>query len=148
MAEIRTAGELLGDYYAALDRPSLDDLDSLLGRQCEWLFPGVRLTGPAAVRENLARTLTLGLSMQHTIGHLVDQGTVAMCELVATNRLQGRVFMVAGAVVCEARGGRITRLAAYPDAEAMTAFLAALRDRARSLRAGQAQTGPTGDTSQ
>jgi ketosteroid isomerase-like protein len=142
-----TAGDLLRDYYAALDRQSLDDLDRLLDCRCEWLFPGVRLTGPAAVRESLARTLALGVSMQHMVGHLVDQGAVAMCELTATNRLPGQVFTVPGAVVCEARGGRITRLAAYPDSEAMTAFLAALRDRARSLRAARAGTGEAGDTS-
>jgi hypothetical protein len=75
--------------------------------------------------------------MRHDIGHLADQGGVALCELVATNRLPGQEFVVAGAVVCQARDGRITRLAAYPDAEAMTAFLAALRERARLLRAAQ-----------
>ncbi len=138
MPNSRSAGDLLRAYYAALDTPSLEALDDLLDAGCAWIFPGTRLTGPAAVRENMARTLALGLSMRHAIGHLIEQGDVAICELVATNRLPDEEFTVAGAVVCETRAGRITRLAAYPDAEAMAAFLAGLRERARVLRAGGA----------
>lgn len=130
----RSAGELLRAYYVALDEPALDALDDLLAAGCEWTFPGVRLRGPAAVREQMARTLALGLSMQHDIRLLVEDGDTAMCELVATNRLPGEEYVVSGAVVCQANEGRIIRLAAYPEAEAMTAFLAGLRRRAAALR--------------
>jgi ketosteroid isomerase-like protein len=46
--------------------------------------------------------------------------------LVATNVVDGNVYTIRGAVVCEAREGKIIRLAAYPDAGEMTAFLNAL----------------------
>lgn len=126
MVESRSAGELLRAYYAALDTPSLDDLDTLLDPQCDWSFPGAHLRGPAPVKKSMARSLGRGLTMNHAIGHLLDQGDIAICELVATNRLAGETFTVAGAVVCEARAGRIMRMAAYPEAEAMGRFVRAL----------------------
>jgi ketosteroid isomerase-like protein len=122
-----TAGDLLRAYYRALDLPELDRLPGLLAPDCDWQFPGARLRGPEAVRRNMVRSLATGLSMHHEIGHLLDRGNVAICELVATNRFPDEAYVVAGAVVCEARDGRIARLAAYPDAEQMAAFLAALR---------------------
>ena len=136
MSETRTAGALLRAYYAALDEPALNALDALLAPDCEWVFPGVRLRGLQAVCDQISRSLALGLTMQHEIGHLVEGDDVAICELIATNRLADRSYVVAGAVVCEAKGGRIVRIAAYPEAEAMGAFLAGLRERARTLRAG------------
>ena len=125
MAE-RTAGELLRAYYAALDEARLDELATLFAAEVDWSFPGARLHSAAQVRRAMAFSLTTGLVMRHDIGRLLEEGGVAICELVATNRLGGREFVVPGAVVCEASGGRITRLAAYPEAEAMRAFLAAL----------------------
>jgi ketosteroid isomerase-like protein len=122
----RTAGDVLRAYYAALDAPRLDDLDGILAPELEWRFPGTLLTTPAQVKRAMARSLATGLVMQHDIGHLLDHGDRAICELVATNRLPAGEFRVAGAVVCEARDGRITRLAAYPEAEQLRAFLAAL----------------------
>jgi ketosteroid isomerase-like protein len=137
MSTTRTAGELLRAYYAALDAPTLDDLDAILAPDCDWRFPGVQLRGPAAVRESMVRNLGLDLAMDHAIGHMLDQGDVAICELTATNTLPSASFTVAGAVVCEARDGLVTRLVAYPDADQMTAFLGGLRERARELRAGR-----------
>src|SRR5262249_46608576 len=128
---------LLRAYYAALDTPALQELDAILAPDCDWRFPGVQLRGPAAVRESMTRNLSLGLAMNHAIGHILDHGDVAICELTATNTLPDRTFTVAGAVVCEARDGLATRLVAYPDAEQMTAFLSGLRDRARELRAAR-----------
>jgi ketosteroid isomerase-like protein len=128
----RTAGELLRAYYRALDDPDLDRLDDTLGPDCDWRFPGSRLRGPAPVRRSMARSLATGLRMDHQIHLLLDNGNAAICELVATNRFPDGEFQVAGAVVCEAEGGKITRLAAYPDAEQMTTFLAALQERIRA----------------
>jgi ketosteroid isomerase-like protein len=125
-----SAGDLLRAYYEALDLPALERLDALFTPDCVWQFPGSTLQGPDAVRAAMAASLATGLSMDHRIGHLVDTGAVAICELVATNRLPAGTFTIAGAVVCEAREGRITRLAAYPDARQSAAFLAALRPRA------------------
>jgi ketosteroid isomerase-like protein len=133
---MQTAGELLRAYYRALDVPALDELPEILAPECDWRFPGARLQGPEAVRDRMARTLALGLSMEHRIGHLLDHGDVAICELIATNRLPEATHTVAGAVVCEARDGRISRLVAYPDAEQMTAFLEGLRVRAGTARGG------------
>ncbi|MGH2587716.1 MAG: nuclear transport factor 2 family protein [Dehalococcoidia bacterium] len=131
---MQTAGELLRAYYRALDVPALDDLSELLAPECDWRFPGAQLQGAEAVRNRMARTLALGLSMEHQIGHLLDHGDVAICELIATNRLPEATYSVAGAVVCEAADGRISRLVAYPDAEQMTAFLEGLRVRATAAR--------------
>jgi len=136
MTSNRTVGGLLRAYYRALDEPDLDRLDELLAADCHWRFPGSQLRGPGQVRESMARSLATGLSMTHTIGHLLEAGDTAICELVATNRFPDAEYRVAGAVVCEARDGRITRLVAYPDAAEMTAFLAGLRERARARRAG------------
>jgi ketosteroid isomerase-like protein len=123
----RTAGDLLRAYYAALDAPRLDELDSILAPEVEWRFPGTLLTTAAQVKRSMERSLATGLVMQHDIGHLLDQGNLAICELIATNRLPSAEFKVSGAVVCESRDGRVTRLAAYPEAEQMRAFLSALR---------------------
>ena len=125
----RTAGDLLRAYYQALDAPRLDDLDGILAAEVEWSFPGTFLRSAALVRRAMERSLATGLVMRHDIGHLIDRGDLALCELVATNRLPSATFTVSGAVVCEAREGRITRLAAYPDAEQMRPFIAALGGR-------------------
>ncbi len=122
-----SAGALLRAYYAALDDGRLDELERLFAEEMTWSFPGTALHRAGQVQRAMERSLATGLMMRHDIGHLVEQGGVAICELVATNRLGAQVFTVPGAVVCEAKGGRITRLAAYPEAEAMRAFLAALR---------------------
>jgi ketosteroid isomerase-like protein len=124
---VATAGDLLRAYYAALDTPRLDDLEGILAPEIEWSFPGSVLRSSRSVRRAMERSIATGLVMRHDIGHLVESGNVALCELVATNRLAGQEFVVAGAVVCEARDGQITRLAAYADAEALRPFLAALR---------------------
>jgi ketosteroid isomerase-like protein len=123
----RSAGDLIRAYYAALDEPRLDDLDGILAPAVEWTFPGTVLRSAALVRRAMERSLATGLVMRHAIGHPIDRGDLALCELVATNRLPKATFTVAGAVVCEAHEGRITRLAAYPDAEQMRPFIAALR---------------------
>jgi len=130
-----TAGALLRAYYAALDAPRLEDLDRLLAADCDWRFPGSRLVGAAQVRASMERNLALGLRMDHRIGHLVDDGAVALCELEATNTIPDATFVVSGAVVCETADGRIVRLAAYPDAEQMRAFFEGLRSRALALKA-------------
>lgn len=135
-----SAARLLRAYYAALDTYDLDALDTLLDPTCDWKFPGTALVGPAAVRGRMENSRSLGLTMDHRIGHMVDGGDVAICELVATNTLPEATFTVSGAVVCEARDGRIARLAAYPDAKALTAFLGGMADRARQLRATSATT--------
>lgn len=129
-------GDLLRAYYRALDEPRLDRLPELLAADCDWRFPGTALTSPTAVQESMARSLALGLVMDHQITLLLEEGDAAVCELTATNRLPDATFVVRGAVVCESRDGRIVRLAAYPDAEQLAAFLGGLRDRARSMRAG------------
>lgn len=125
--ETPSAGALMRAYYAALDEGRLDELERLFAGEITWSFPGATLHRVAQVQRAMARSLATGLVMRHEIGHLVERGGVAICELVATNRLGEQVFTVPGAVVCEAQDGRITRLAAYPEAEAMHAFLAALR---------------------
>jgi ketosteroid isomerase-like protein len=113
-------------YYAALDAPNLDDLDDLFLPDAEWRFPGQELRGPTAVKRAMARSLSTGLRMDHRIGHLVERGDVAICELVATNTVAGADYTVRGAVVCEAEDGKIRRLVAYPDATEMGAFIGAL----------------------
>lgn len=126
------SGNLLRAYYAALDEPNLDRLDTILAADVQWSFPGTRLDSGEQVKRSMARSLATGLTMQHDIGHLVQHGPVAFCELVATNRVGGKEFRVPGAVVCEARQGRIIRMAAYPDGEAMRPFIAALAAQQRA----------------
>jgi ketosteroid isomerase-like protein len=126
-----TAGHLLRAYYAALDARRLDDLDTLFMEETHWTFPGSTLRSAALVRRAMERSLATGLTMQHEIGHLLDHGDVAICELVATNILGAQTFQVSGAVVCEAVNGKISRLAAYPRADEMQPFIAAL-DAARA----------------
>lgn len=127
MTNQRTPGELLRAYYAALDSGRLDELDGLFADDLTWSFPGATLHSATEVKQSMARSLATGLHMQHAIGHLVERDNVAICELVATNRLLHATYTVAGAVVCEAAAGRITRLAAYPEARAMTEFLRGMR---------------------
>jgi ketosteroid isomerase-like protein len=117
---------LLRAYYHALDLPDLDQLDALFDEQSVWEFPGARLQGLAAIKRQLGRSLATGVRMEHAIGHLLEAGDVAICELEATNTLGDRTFVVRGAVVCEARDGRIARICAYPDAAAATPFFAAM----------------------
>jgi ketosteroid isomerase-like protein len=136
MPDTRSAGDLMRAYYRALDTPDLDALDDLLSPDCDWQFPGTRLRGPGPVKQSMAVSLAADLTMDHAIGHLIEDRDVAICELTATNTVAGAVYIVPGAVVCEARGGRIVRMAAYPDANAMQTFLAALRERGRQKRAG------------
>jgi len=121
------AAALMRAYYRALDTPDLDQLDGLFLADAEWRFPGQELRGPERVKRSMARSLATGLHMDHRIGHMVEQGNVAICELEATNTLPGGAFKVRGAVVCEAQDGRIRRLVAYPDAAEMSAFIAALQ---------------------
>jgi ketosteroid isomerase-like protein len=127
-----TAAELMRAYYQALDEPNLDALDGLFHDDAEWRFPGSELRGGAAVRRSMARSLSTGLRMNHAIGHMLERGEVAICELMATNIVGGQSFTVSGAVVCEARDGRIARLTAYPDATEMSAFIAALNAAPRT----------------
>lgn len=122
----RRAAELLRAYYRALDEPNLDALDDLFQPDADWRFPGQALRGGAQVKRSMARSLSTGLRMEHRIGHLLEQGDTAICELVATNVVGGQTFLVSGAVVCEAQDGRIRRIVAYPNATEMTAFLAGL----------------------
>ncbi len=124
----RGAGALLRAYYQALDTPNLDDLDRILAPELQWTFPGSRLCTAALVKRAMARSLATGLTMQHDIGHLLEKGNVAICELVATNRLNGKDYLVPGAVVCEEAHGQIVRLAAYPDPDASRPFFAALAE--------------------
>lgn len=126
MTTHRTPGELMRAYYAALDEPDLDKLDDLFAPDAVWRFPGQELRGGERVKRAMARSLATGLRMQHRIGHLLEQGDAALCELVATNVVGGQSFLVNGAVVCEAKDGRIARLIAYPDAAEMAPFIAAL----------------------
>lgn len=130
----RSAGDLMRAYYAALDTPRLEDLDGLFAEAIDWSFPGSSLTTPAQVRRSMERSLGTGLRMRHDIGHLLDQGDIAICELVATNSLGARDYTVSGAVVCEATDGRITRLAAYPRADQMEAFVSALMEAQTAQR--------------
>jgi ketosteroid isomerase-like protein len=124
---VRTPSELMRTYYRALDEPDLSKLEELFAPDAEWRFPGTRLLGGAKVKRSMERSLSTGLRMEHRIGRMVEQGDTAFCELEATNIVDGRSFQVRGAVVCEARDGRITRLVAYPDATEMSPFLAALQ---------------------
>ncbi|MHB8574939.1 MAG: nuclear transport factor 2 family protein [Dehalococcoidia bacterium] len=128
---VRAAAALMRAYYAALDAPNLDALDELFAPDADWRFPGQVLRGDQ-VKRAMTRSLATGLRMEHRIGHMVERGNVAICELVATNTLGEQQFLVPGAVVCEARDDRIQRLAAYPDAGAMTPFLTALAAARRS----------------
>lgn len=128
---MRTAGELMRAYYRALDEPNLEALDDLFHEDAEWRFPGSSLRGPAAVRRSMQRSLSTGLRMEHKIGHMLEQGDVAICELVATNLVGGNSYTVHGAVVGEAQDGKIRRLMAYPDAAELPAFVAALSAAAR-----------------
>jgi len=123
---MRSAAELMRAYYEALNEPNLDALEGLFHPDAEWRFPGSTLHGGAPVRLVMRRSLSTGLRMHHVIGHMVEQANVALCELVATNVVDGNVYTIRGAVVCEEREGKIIRLAAYPDAGEMTAFLNAL----------------------
>jgi ketosteroid isomerase-like protein len=113
-------------YYSALDLPDLDRLDDLFHDEIDWRFPGQTLTSAAALKRSMERNLATGLRMNHRIGHLLEQGDTALCELVATNTVAGTDYIVHGAVVCEAQGGRIRRLAAYPEASEMAPFITAL----------------------
>ncbi len=135
MTKQRGAADLLRAYYAALDLPNLDQLDDLFDETSIWEFPGSRLVGGAEVKRQMGRSIAAGVQMTHRIGHMVEQGDVAICELEATNVLGDRSFLVSGAVVCEARAGRIARIAAYPNAVTSQPFLAALADAARARRA-------------
>ncbi len=137
MTTNRTAGELMRAYYEALDAAALDRLDQLFAPSFDWRFPGTHLETAAAVRARMTRSLATGLKMDHRIGHMLDNGDVAICELVATNRLPGGEYTVSGSVVCEARDGRITRFVAYPNGEQLGVFAAALAERARELRPEQ-----------
>jgi len=121
-----TATQLMRAYYAALDAPDLDRLDGLFHAEIDWRFPGQTLTSGAALKRSMERTIATGLRMNHRIGHMLEQGDTAICELVATNSVGGNDYIVHGAVVCEAENGRIRRLAAYPEANEMAAFVAAL----------------------
>ncbi|HLZ68974.1 MAG TPA: nuclear transport factor 2 family protein [Dehalococcoidia bacterium] len=120
------AAQLMRAYYQALDAPDLDRLDGLFHDEIDWRFPGQTLTSAGALKRNMQRTLASGLRMNHRIGHILQQGDTALCELVATNTVASNDYIVHGAVVCEAERGRIRRLAAYPEANEMAAFLAAL----------------------
>jgi len=123
---MRSAAELMRAYYEALNEPNLDALEGLSHPDAEWRFPGSTLHGGAPVRMVMQRSLATGLRMHHVIRHMVEQANVALCELVDTNVVDGNVYTIRGAVVCEEREGKIIRLAAYPDAGEMTAFLNAL----------------------
>jgi ketosteroid isomerase-like protein len=130
----RSAGELMRAYYAALDAPRLEHLEDLFAETIDWSFPGSSLTTPAQVRRSMERSIGTGLRMRHDIGHLLDQGDIAICELVATNSLGTKDYTESGAVVCEANEGRITRLAAYPRADQMQAFVSALTEAQTAQR--------------
>ena len=135
MTNQRGAAELMRAYYRALDLPELDQLDDLFDEKSVWEFPGSRLVGGADVKRQMGRSIAAGVRMTHRIGHMVEQGDVAICELEATNVLGDQTFLVTGAVVCEARDGRIARITAYPNAATSQPFLAALAEAARAKRA-------------
>jgi ketosteroid isomerase-like protein len=135
MTEQRGPAELMRAYYAALDESELDRLDDLFTAESIWEFPGSSATGTTQIKRRLGGSVATGLRMTHTIGHMVAQGDVAICELAATNVLGEQSFVVTGAVVCEAREGRIARLCAYPNAATSVPFLAALAEAVRQQRA-------------
>ena len=128
---VLSPSELMRAYYRSLDEPDPSKLDDLFTPDAEWRFPGASLRGGAMVRRSMERSLATGLRMSHQISRMVEQGDTALCELEATNIVHGQTFLVRGAVVCEAQGGRITRLVAYPDAIEMNAFLDGLRSGAK-----------------
>lgn len=128
---VLSPSELMRAYYRSLDEPDLSKLDDLFAPEAEWRFPGASLRGGAMVRRSMERSLATGLRMSHQISRIVEQGDAAFCELEATNIVDGQTFLVRGAVVCEAQGGRITRLVAYPDATEMSPFLAAMQAAAK-----------------
>jgi ketosteroid isomerase-like protein len=130
-----TPSELLRAYYRAIGEPDLSSLDDLFLPDAEWCFPGATLRGGAAVRRSMERSLATGLRLRHVIGHMLEQGDTAICELVADNVLDGQSFLIHGAVVCEVQDGRIKRMAAYPDAAEMTPFVAALEAAIRRQHA-------------
>lgn len=135
MAEQRGAAALLRAYYHALDLPNLDLLDDLFDERSLWEFPGTSAVGGAEVKRRMGGSIAAGVRMTHSIGHMVEQGNVAICELEATNVLGDQTFLVSGAVVCEARDGRIARICAYPNAATSQPFFAAMAEAARKLRA-------------
>ena len=117
---------LMRAYYDSLDTGDLGKLDGLFGEDGVSQFPGSVTTGGANIRKGFERWKATGLTMFHDVKTMVEQGDVAICELEATNLVGGQTFKVWGAVVCEAKDGRIKRIAAYPDAGQMAPFIAAL----------------------
>ena len=126
MSNATGPAELMRAYYRALDTGSLDELDAIFGEDGLSQFPGSATTGGANIRKGFERWKATGLTMFHDVKTMVEQGDVAICELEATNVVGGQTFKVWGAVVCEAKDGRIKRIAAYPDAGQMAPFIAAL----------------------
>ncbi|WP_437683357.1 nuclear transport factor 2 family protein [Sorangium sp. So ce131] len=123
----RTPAELLRIFYRAMDEPNPALLEELFTDDAEAHFPGIEVTGTAAtIKGALEGMLSAGLRTQHEIGHLLEQGEVAICEMRTINTVNQEVFHVRGATVCEARGGRICRLVTYLDATEMQAFVSAL----------------------
>jgi ketosteroid isomerase-like protein len=113
-------------YYRALDANALGDLDDLFGEDGVSQFPGATTTGGANIRKGFERWAATGLMMVHDIKTMVEQGDTAICELEATNVVGGQTFKVWGTVVCQAKDGRIKRIAAYPDATQLRPFIQAL----------------------
>lgn len=126
MAEPRDAAELMRAYYDSLDTANLDAFNTLFGPESVWEFPGARLVGGELIRRRMAGSIATGVRMTHAISHMLERDGVAICELEATNVLGEQTFLVKGAVVCEARDGRIARICAYPDAADFAPFIAAL----------------------
>ena len=129
---MRTAGELIRLYYQALDHRRLDDLEELFAPEATSEIPGRLSQGVQAIRAGLAAAYGLGLHTDHVIGHLLESGPVAICELRSANRVKSQTFSVSGAVVVEAANGKILRLVAYPQAVEFAAFRAGMAAAAAS----------------
>ena len=129
-ADARAPAELLRLYYRALDEQDLDPIDDLFAPECEWRMPGRRYVGPAAIRRGNGQVLALGLRTRHEITHLLEGDGVALAEVIGRSRLGEQELLLTGAVVVEARDGKITRFTVYPEANQYAAYRDALAARA------------------
>src|SRR5690349_19614084 len=115
MSPPRTAAELMRLYYRALDTQDVEAIEDLFTADADWSMPGRRYVGAAAIRAGNAATLAAGVRTHPRFLHPLDGGSVALAEVEGDNRVGGQPVAMHGAVVVEARDGRIARFAVYPD---------------------------------
>lgn len=126
--------DLLHTYYDALDRRDLDAIEALLAPTCAWTYAQVAVRGPWAVRETLRRTVALIGRTRHDVAGLVQDGDVAMGEVLAQRQIDDQTFTLTETVVCESSVGRIVRLDSYLNPEEARPYFLALREAGRRRR--------------